>query len=157
MLRKIQPKQFTYKDQLCHGSLPNYGFIAQDVESVINYAVGKITKYIPNIFELCQIDNGNIITLQNTTTQQFIDTDKKTTLKLYDENNNEIITTIERIIDEKRFEISTKLNIKTVFVYGQEITDFRVVDKDVIYTIATAALKEFDKELQENKEEMKTM
>lgn len=159
MLRKIQPKQFTYKDKLYHGALPNYGFIAQDVEDVIKYAVGKITKYIPNIFELCQINNGNIITLQNTTTQQFMleEADKKTILKLYDEKNNEIITTIERIIDEKRFEISTRLDITTVFVYGQEITDFRVVDKDIIYTIATAALKEFDKELQENKDEMKTM
>ena len=160
ILRKIQPKQFTYKDQLYHGSLPNYGFIAQDVENVIKYAVGKITKYIPNIFELCQVKNGNIIMLQNTTTKQFTideNKDNKTVVKLYDENNCEIITSICKIIDDKSFQISTKLDIKTVFVYGQEITDFRVVDKDIIFTIATAALKEFDKELQENKEEMKTM
>jgi len=160
ILRKIQPKQFSYKDKLYHGALPNYGFIAQDVETVMKYAVGKITKYIPNVFELCKVLNGNTIMLQNTSTKDFIKSEETSTplsLKLFDEKNNEIITKIENIVDDKQFSVSTFINSKNIFVYGQEITDFRVVDKDAIFTIATAALKEFDSELEKTKNEVAAM
>ena len=38
-----------------------------------------------------------------------------------------------------------------MFVYGREVDDFHILNKDVIFTVATAALQEVDKELQSEK------
>ena len=49
---------------------------------------------------------------------------------------------------------STALKVETdavpdeVFVYGQTVDDFRVLDKPRIFTIMTAALQEVDRQLQ---------
>jgi hypothetical protein len=155
ILRQIQPKQFTYKDRLFHGSSLNYGFIAQDLEKIIDNAVNKITKFIPNIFELCLIKNRNIVVLNNTTTNDLtFDKSTNNIIKIYDSNNNEYVVTIEKIINEKEFQISNSFDSSHVFVYGQKIEDFRVLDKDTIFTITTSALKEVDKELQVTKYEL---
>ena len=158
LLRRLEPKQFTYKDNVFHGTQSTYGFIAQEVENVIDQAVSKTTRYVPNIYELCPVIQGNVIILQNTSTDQFIQTDNEPiSLKLYDENNTEMITTVEKIIDEKRFNISDTLESEKVFVYGQEVNDFRLLNNDLIFTITTASLKEFDKNLEQTKDEMQTM
>ena len=78
-------------------------------------------------------------------------------MKLFDKNNTEIITTIENIIDDKRFNISNNLDNEKVFVYGQEVNDFRLLNNDLIFTITTASLKKFDKDLEITKDEMQTM
>jgi hypothetical protein len=38
-----------------------------------------------------------------------------------------------------------------VFVYGQEIEDFHVMEKNAIFTLTTSAVKQLDTELQETK------
>ena len=38
-----------------------------------------------------------------------------------------------------------------MFVYGREVDDFHKLNKDAIFTVATAALQEVDKELQAEK------
>jgi hypothetical protein len=44
-----------------------------------------------------------------------------------------------------------------IFVYGQELPDFHSLDKDQIFTITTAAVKEIDKELQETNKRVKLL
>lgn len=157
ILRQILPKQFKYKDNLYHGSSPNYGFIAQEVENVFENAVNRITKFIPNIFELCDVTNGNIVNLKNTSTKELIYDEEENTInpiKLFDENNNEIVTTIKCIMNDKQFKLTNPLDKPNIFVYGQEVKDFRIVDKDKIFTIAVAAFKEIDIELQDTKNEL---
>ena len=39
-----------------------------------------------------------------------------------------------------------------IFVYGQEINDFHTLNKDAIWTVATAALQEVDRQLQAEKQ-----
>ena len=60
------------------------------------------------------------------------------------------------IIDGKNFtieeDISDKITAENkIFVYGQEVTDFNFVRKDTIWTVATAALQEVDRQLQAEK------
>lgn len=43
---------------------------------------------------------------------------------------------------------------KQIFVYGREVDDFHALNKDAIFTVATAALQEVDKELQETVKEL---
>jgi len=41
---------------------------------------------------------------------------------------------------------------KPVFVYGQKIPDFQMIEKNAIFTLTTAAVKEMDAQIQELKE-----
>ena len=45
----------------------------------------------------------------------------------------------------------------TLFVYGQEVNDFHIMNKDVIWTVATAALQEVDRQLQAEKQKTALM
>jgi hypothetical protein len=38
-----------------------------------------------------------------------------------------------------------------IFVYGQEVNNFHTLNKDAIWTVATAALQEVDRQLQAEK------
>jgi hypothetical protein len=160
-LRKLQPKIFNYIDNVKSNYGNVYGFIAQDVEKVIPYAVNKTKDIIPNIFEMADLSNGNIVTLRSKSTALFnADADGKDAsgnpikIKLYDENDKEYTTTIVKIIDNTTFEISDRITNSTLFVYGQEVSDFRHVLNDAIYTITVAALQQIDREYQVTKQEV---
>ena len=44
-----------------------------------------------------------------------------------------------------------------IFVYGEEVNDFHFLNKNAIWTIATAALQEVDRQLQAEKAEVATL
>ena len=165
-LRKLNPKTYEYIDKVKNPNSLVYGFIAQEVEQTIPYAVRIMKGYLPNIYEKATVTNGNRIILNNASTSTFqVDSNGKDAsgntveIKFMDENNKEIITNLVSIIDDKTFEISDKLDITEVFVYGQEVNDFRTLDKDAIFTITTAAVQQIDREFQEAKshiEELQT-
>jgi hypothetical protein len=151
ILSQIIPVKYNYIDTFTHSSIPTYGFIAQDVEKIIPEAVSIMDGYIPNIYEIADISN-NCITLINKTTADFIydissntnqitnTSNNKIQLKLYDIDNNEYITTITNIQDEKTFLIEDVYDISHIFVYGQSVSDYRVVDKDIIFTMTTSSV-----------------
>ena len=49
--------------------------------------------------------------------------------KLYDVYGNDIYTKISKIIDDKTFQISDKINESIAFVYGQEVHYMRSIVK----------------------------
>lgn len=67
---------------------------------------------------------------------------------MHDDNDKEILTTIVSILDDKTFQIADDLEINEIFVYGQEVSDFRALDKSAIFTITTAAVQVIDKIVQ---------
>ena len=61
---------------------------------------------------------------------------------------------IKSIIDDKHIEIEPTDELETnseIFIYGQIVDNFHTMDKNYIFTIATAALQEVDKQLQAEK------
>jgi hypothetical protein len=159
-LRKISPRIYQYIDNLTHRREPVYGFIAQEVESVIPYAVKQLTDKIPNIYEMAVVSNKNFITLTNKSTSDFVKDSSGNlckNIKFYDASNKEILTTIVSVIDDKTFQIADDLNMDTIFVYGQEVPDYRTLDKDAIFTITTAAVQQIDREFQEAKQTIQTL
>jgi hypothetical protein len=150
-IRRIQPKQFTYKDTFMHGNNIQYGFIAQDICPIVPSIVENMQKFIPNIYEIAKV-SANIITLQHASTNQIImdhSNNIPVLIKTYDQNNNETISILVEILNDKQFTVFHALNDSTVFVYGQEINDFLTIDKDAIFTLSISALKHMDQELQE--------
>jgi hypothetical protein len=145
-IRKLTPSTFNFIDTVRKSPESNTGFIAQEVRNIIDNSVTIMKNYVPNIYDLGNVKQGNIITLINKTTDLFTLNESGNPIKinLHDKDNNQIETFIEKIIDDKSFQISDMLVENEIFVNGQEVEDFLTLNKDVIFTHLTAAVKELD-------------
>jgi hypothetical protein len=164
-LRLLKPKMYTYKDVVSRGTEPVYGFIAQDVKEVLNHASNPINEVIPNIYELATF-SGDILTLVFNTSDLSRDASGTlfSRLKLKTREEKEEFVTILEVIDEHTLRVNKDLSAwggqldgdklipgNQIFVYGQEVNDFHTLNKDAIWTVATAALQEVDRQLQAEK------
>ena len=150
IIRQIQPKRYNYKDIIKKGDKPEWGFIAQQVKSLVENSTNLVSEFIPDIYELAQVLNSysNIIKLDITTTINFEINEK---IRLIYKDGKCLDTKITGILDNYTFTIEENINQQQIFVYGREIHDLHTLNKDCIFTISTAALKEVDKELQKEK------
>jgi hypothetical protein len=156
ILRQIQPKRYNYVDRQNLGDTPVWGFIAQQIAGVLDYAVDTITQFIPNIYEQASVVSDNhTITLNNKTTTDLVVGMK---VQLIKSDKSSIKTSITSIVDNKNFTVECDLtDVKHnngVFVYGIQVDDFHSLNKDAIFTIATAALQEVDRQLQEERQKV---
>lgn len=178
IIRQIQPKKYSYVDTVLRGTKSVWGFLAQQVESVLPYSVGKSQQYIPDIYDTADVtkntDGNYVITLNNKNTIGLTTTNTSTqvSLRLYvDEQNTIKYATVKEIIDNNSFVINEDISphqhpdpsntqtqqtndITKVFVYGKQVDDFRTLNKQAIFTIATAALQEVDRQLQQTKQDL---
>jgi len=155
VLRQIQPKRYNYVDIVKRGNVPVWGFIAQQVDSVLDYSVKQIIEFIPNIYQKCTIsENGDGSTLLTVETPITFDSNGTGKIKLYDMNDKMQVVTIKSKINNLSFTINEQLGDSVYFVYGEEVDNFNTLDKNAIYTITTAAVQEIDSELQQTKAEL---
>ena len=180
-LRLLKPCTYNYIDYLERGITPVYGFIAQEVKEVLPYAVTDglaLDNVIPNIYKFCHVTNGitlsfadydisNNITIDgleydipevDCTTSTFQrDASNNITITLKNKDGKEFTRNVINIIDDKTFEIDVKIEENelakdgTIFVFGQAVDDFCRLNKSAIWTVATAALQEVDRQLQTEK------
>ena len=156
LLRQIKPKTYEYIDKPDRGAGTVYGFIAQDIAEVFPNASSIQREKIPNIYEL-GIKVENVITLNDKSTallEKDVDGVIYKTLLVYHKDNKKIELSIKSIIDDKHIEIEPTDELETngeLFIYGQIVDNFHTMDKNYIFTIATAALQEVDKQLQAEK------
>lgn len=165
-LRLIKPKKYKYKENITRTSDEVYGFIAQEVKTIIPNSVGYQKEYIPNFYCMGDIElidsetNKYSVTLLNDITfDSLTDQNQSHKVKFYGENNvfyeGTVISYENKILIvelDKKYILSTDVNFSNkIFVYGQQIDDFNVLKKDAIWTIATAALQEVDRQQQADK------
>ena len=166
-LRLLKPKTYTYKDTVTRGPKPVYGFIAQEVKEVLEYAASLNTDTIPNIYETATF-LGDTLTLAMNTADLSRDASgvlfSRIRLKTYC-GNNEYVNILE-VLDTNTIKVDKDLShwggqvdasgelieANKIFVYGQEVNDFHTLNKDAIWTVATAALQELDRQLQSEKQ-----
>ena len=167
-LRLLKPKQYQYVDDFKRGTEPVWGFIAQEVRDTLPYATKLRTECLPNIYEVANVSASNVITLINFDTSTL--ESNATVLKVYDTENKEQLVNIAEVIDEHSVRVNEDLSEWTgsldetgnvvagnqLFVYGQQVDDFVFLKKDSIFTVATAALQEVDRQLQTTKEELQS-
>jgi hypothetical protein len=164
ILRKLKPKQYTYKDTIKRGETPVMGFIAQEVREVLPYSTNLTIDYIPNIYELAHVSQSKVITFTNFNTSNF--ENNLPTIRLVDKENNLQNVKVTSIIDEHSVSVEDDLsewcgvydeatsNVVSgdkMFVYGEEVSDFVSLNKDAIFTIATASVQELDRRLEAEK------
>lgn len=168
ILRLLKPKKYKYVDEVKRGTEPVWGFIAQEVRDTLPHATHLITECIPNIYEVANVSASNVITLTNFDTSTL---DSNAVLKVFDKDDKEHLVTITDIVDEHSIRVDEDLSELTgsidesgnvvagnrLFVYGQQVDDFVFLKKDSIYTVATAALQEVDRQLQAEKEKVASL
>ena len=228
VLRLLKPKKYQYKDEINRGQEPVWGFIAQEVRGTLPYATQLRKDVLPNIYELANVSQSNVITFTNFNTSDLesnattlirtkgidgqdhdihlaeviddhtirVEEDLSAWTGSVDETGNvitEIMTTTltpeeyETLEDKSGYvaNITGYQNANVVvsieeynaledttgyeeivqdytkttttypgtqlFVYGQEVDDFLFVKKEAIWTVATAALQEVDRQQQADK------
>jgi hypothetical protein len=162
-LRLLKPKQYKYLDVVRRGADPVWGFIAQEVSEVLPYSTSLRKEFIPNIYEVSSVeetsdDKQNIIKFNSFDTTT-LDNESNIQLKIMDLNDQEQIVQVEEILSTHRIRVKEDLSKmmdedRNIFVYGQEVNDFMFLKKESIFTVATAAVQEVDRQLQDTKAQL---
>ena len=168
-LRLLKPKQYKYVDEVQRGSEPVWGFIAQEVGATLPYATQLRTECLPNIYELANVSDSNVITFTNFDTSNL--ESNAMVLKVFDKDDTEHLINITEVLDEHSVRVDEDLSELTgsvdesgnvvagnqLFMYGQQVDDFVFLKKDAIWTVATSALQEVDRQLQAEKVKVITL
>jgi hypothetical protein len=169
LLRLIEPKKYKYKDFVTRGDAEVYGFIAQQISNVFPEATQLRSSYIPNIYETANVAS-NTITFTNFNTSN-LDSNATTLIRTKGIDGEDHDIHLVEVIDEHTIRVEEDLSEWTgsidengniaegdqIFVYGQEVDDFIYIKKDSIWTVATSALQEVDRQLQAEKTKVTTL
>jgi hypothetical protein len=81
-------------------------------------------------------------------------------VKIYGYDNTEYICSVIQVNNTKNIRVKIEKEYKfsnkqeeynKIFIYGQEINDFHILEKNAVWTVATAALQEVDRQQQADK------
>jgi hypothetical protein len=150
-VRLLKPKYYEYVDKVTRGSSSVIGFIAQEVKEVLPRAVSVADGEIPNIYEIATISSNNTVTFTNFNTSNLEGTNCTLIAYLAKDKRKEV--TITEVVDEHTVLVEEDMSEwgGQLFVWGQKVDDFHHLNKDYIWTVATAALQEVDRQLQAEK------
>ena len=171
-IRQLKPSKYKYVDEVLRGGEDVYGFIAQEVEEVIPYAVKEAaySDCIPNVYKGGVYTDGTIVLSEahgltaNGNIQLKITVNainivcpytivNDTTLNIDTTNLSENNTpTNDPLYDEDGNQLPYN-----IFVYGTEVNDFHTIRKDAIWTTGISALQEVDRQLQAEKVKTATL
>jgi len=144
LLRAIRPRQYRYRDVVTHTDNLVYGYIAQEVKEVLPYAVQEITETIPNIYEVAVAD-GHTLTFASFDTSLL--NPASTRLELVDITGKNHMVNITSVTSTHTIVVAETLDMAhegSVFVLGQEVSDFNVLSKERINVVAVSALRALD-------------
>jgi len=152
ILRQVEPMTYNYIDTIHDGTDTVYGFIAQQVQPILPYAVSLRTEFIPNVYRLCtfttesQEDTSMTIRISLQISASVGDK-----IQLMDNVGSTIVTTITDISESGiRVTISPlpPSQGNNIFVIGTQVSDFHALDKNYLYTINFAATQQLDAQVQ---------
>jgi hypothetical protein len=158
-LRLLKPKKYEYKDTFSKTQSVVWGFIAQEVAETLPYATHTGKKEIPNIYQVANVSNGNHLTFATDIQLEYDASGSLVNeLLLYDASDNRIDVTIQELVSATEIRIESDTAVPNeVFVYGQKVDDFHYLNKQAIFTVATSALQEVDRQLQAEKAKTATL
>jgi hypothetical protein len=170
VLRLLKPKKYQYKDEIKSGTEPVWGFIAQEVRETLPYATKTRQFVLPNIYELANVSQSNVITFTNFNTSN-LESNATTLIRTKGIDGEDHGIHLAEVIDAHSIRVEEDLtewigsvdetgNVvagNQLFVYGQEVDDFLFLKKEAIWTVATAALQEVDRQLQAEKAKVATL
>lgn len=152
LIKSMKPCSFEYVDFM-KGKTAKYGYLAQDVETMLPNVVYTNPDYIPNFYEMVKIEERQKIILESKTTESLA---IGTKLKFYDIQNVEIWREVQSIIDERSFTVTESFQegTETLFLYGQEVADYRSIDTDQINAVLLSAFQETSKKIKDREKKI---
>jgi len=157
-LDQIQITDYTLKDKVNHGNRPFKKVIAQQVESVYPQVISKHVDFIPNVYRkanaVTRTDKGYLLSFDSAhhiskgATKLRILASNDHTMNTYD---------ILAIPSDKEVVIDApQLNGDKVFVYGEQVDDFRTVDYEGLTTLNISATQELGKIVKQQQSTIRT-
>ena len=169
-LRLLNPCTYEYIDKMERGTDIVEGFIAQEVREVIPAAIRYTTYELPNIYKVgthsVDASGNHFFTIPDYDTANLeLDPSGNIfpALMVYDKEDVplgkiDIIKVVSStVLQVELVDKQDKLVPEDIFVYGQFISHILMLDKDKIFTVATAAMQEVDRQLQADKAKTATM
>ena len=149
-LRKLKPTTYGYIDKTRNTRDRVIGFIAQEVAEVLPDAVSLQENVIPNIQCEASVKKVGEKEFELTLREPHVVT-VGTKLELRLPEMEHIEASVQSVTNDTTFTIipgehyPLKDDVNRIWVYGEEINDFHHLDKNAIFTVATAALQEVDR------------
>ena len=114
---------------------------------------------------MANVSDNNVITFAHFDTSNL--ESNALVLKVFDKYDKEHLINIAEVVDEHSVRVDVDLSEWTgtveesegdkIFVYGQQVDDFVFLKKDAIWTVATSALQEVDRQLQAEKDKVASL
>lgn len=149
LLNAIEVTNYTMKDKAKYGDRPFKKVIAQQVEKVDPQLVSKQTGFIPNVYKVAShieaVDGG--YRLRFDAPHGIARTAKK--LELLPDGSNAFVEANILAVPSDR-EVIVKAegwHAKRIFVYGEQVDDFRAVDYEGLSALNVSATQELSKRL----------
>lgn len=139
-LNRIAITDYAYIDAVAKGDRISKKVIAQELEAVYPTAVSRITDVVPDVYKHAEIKSGRVTLPNNLRAGERV--------RLILADRTEIADVIAA--DAAGFQVNLNTDGE-VFVYGREVTDFRVVDYEALTTLNISATQELLKIINDQK------
>jgi hypothetical protein len=143
-LNSIEITDYTMKDKFRWGNTPFKKVIAQQVEQVYPQAVTWEKDFLPNIYSFAnkveKTDRGYLMTLDKCLPASL----NTGNIRLEVQSKGRVVANLVEAPGEDQLLLKTETDLTKgeVFVYGQEVSDFRTVDYDAISMLNVSATQE---------------
>ncbi|MCW3121999.1 MAG: tail fiber protein [Flavipsychrobacter sp.] len=145
VLNRLQVTDYQHIDSFQYGSKYDKGFIAQEVEKVYPEAVTKGQDFVPDIFSAPNKVRANEGTVAFTMEKQHHLKDGDKVRFITKNGTKEMPVTVTGV---NTFSINdTGTDYEQTFVFGRQVSDFRMVDYDRVFTLNVSATQQLSKEI----------
>jgi predicted acyltransferase (DUF342 family) len=114
-------------------SKPRYGFLAHKLEELDKNVICNITDFIPDMMKQVSVTETGWICLENHSYT------KNTKVKILYEGKSHSVTLLD--VKKNKIKINSSFGGKDIFIYGQEIQDFKTIDYTQMFAITMGALQ----------------
>lgn len=148
-LNKLEITDYTFKDKIKNGNKQYKKVIAQQVETVYPQIVSKHKDVVPNVYQLTsrieKKNNGYGLTFASN--HNISATAKRLQVIMNDSTSKQWFDIVS--IPSSNEVVIKADNIKAdqLFVYGEEVDDFRTVDYEGLTTLTISATQELNKQI----------
>jgi hypothetical protein len=156
ILEAIRITDYTMKDSLQYRNKPYKKVIAQEVEKVYPQVISRHPGFIPNVYQPTDsIRRTTAGTLLHFPASHHLTADAKKLQAVPEGQSTLQEYTIVSMPSPTEVVIADPAIVtKKMFVYGQEVPDFRKVDYDGLFTLNISATQELSKEVKDLKREL---
>ena len=142
---------YTMKDKVKYGNQKFKKVIAQEVEKIYPQVVSKHTDFIPNVYQLINklIKTTDGYLLSFNTPHNISKAAKKLQVLMEGEGSMQSFDIVSIPSANEVIINATEIKGDKVFVYGEEVDDFRTVDYEGLTTLNISATQELSKLINE--------